>query len=262
MTLPPRRRIVITGISRGIGRSLALAAAERGYDVAGIHRGSDPRTSDQLVRELEARGSSAIIAVGDAGKTEDVERLSGEVVDAWGGIDVWVNNAARLLVRPFLEMRDEDWEAIINTNLLGYVRGARAAARCMVPNGRGRIINISSVVADQPPTEMTGYVAAKGGITGFTRALAVELGPYGITVNAVAPGATETPLNSASWTDDVRSTYRSRIPLGRIASPEDIADAILLVASEQAGYITGQVITVDGGLHLNGSVGHVQHDPQ
>lgn len=251
-----RPRLVVTGISRGIGRSLALAAADAGYDVAGIHRSPDPTISAELTAELEARGAAAIILVGDAGDTDDIDRLGSDVAAAWGGIDVWVNNAARLLVRPFTQMTDDDWASILNSNLMGYIRGARAAARYMVPARAGRIINVSSVVAEQPPTEMTGYVTAKGGITGFTRALAVELGEHGVTVNAIAPGATETPLNAESWTSAVREIYRDRIPLRRIATAEEIADAILLVASARSRYITGQVITVDGGLLLNGSVGH------
>ncbi|WP_378143962.1 SDR family NAD(P)-dependent oxidoreductase [Cnuibacter sp. UC19_7] len=251
-----RPAIVITGVSRGIGRALALTAAEAGYNVAGIHRGTDPAVSDELSREIESRGGQAMIMTGDVGVTADVDAAADRVISEWGGIDVWVNNAARLLVRPFTDMADEDWLSLLGSNLLGYIRGARAASRAMIPAGYGRIINVSSVVAEQPPTHMTGYVTAKGGITGFTRALAVELAPFGVTVNAVAPGATETPLNTDSWTEDVRETYRERIPLQRIATPEDIADAILLVASESSRYITGQIIAVDGGLTLNGSVGH------
>jgi Dehydrogenases with different specificities (related to short-chain alcohol dehydrogenases) len=253
---PLKKTVVITGISRGIGRSAAMSFAAEGYNVAGLHRGEDPKISEDLARSIEAAGGEALIQTGDTRVTADVDRLAAAVVARWGRIDVWVNNAARLLVTPFLQMSDEDWEDILSSNLLGYIRGARAAARCMVPAGSGRIINISSAVATFPPTEMAGYVVAKGGITGLTRALAVELGQHGVTVNAIAPGATETPLNTDSWTDQVRQTYRERIPLRRIAEPDEIADAILMFASEGARYITGQILTVDGGLTLNGSVGH------
>ncbi len=248
--------VVVTGISKGIGRAIALRAATQGACVAGIHRGSDPEATEHLSAEISAAGGTPLILTGDTGSTSDVDRLADAVSDRFGGIDVWINNAAALLVQPFLSMTDDDWMAIINSNLMGYIRGARAAAAVMVPAGRGSIVNISSVVADQPPTEMTGYVVAKGGISGLTRALAVELGPLGVTVNSVAPGATETPLNTDSWTEDVRATYRDRIPLGRIATPEEIADVALFFASDAARYVTGQTVSVDGGLLLNGSVGH------
>jgi len=251
-----RHAVVVTGISKGIGKAIALRAAAQGACVAGIHRGSDPGATEHLSAEISAAGGTPLILTGDTGLTSDVDRLADAVLDRFGGIDVWVNNAASLLVQPFLSMTDEDWVSIINSNLMGYIRGARAAAAVMVPAGRGSIINISSVVAEQPPTEMTGYVVAKGGISGLTRSLAVELGPLGVTVNSVAPGATETPLNTESWTEQVRSNYRDRIPLGRIASPEEVADVALFFASDAARYVTGQTISVDGGLLLNGSVGH------
>ncbi|MFJ6453826.1 SDR family NAD(P)-dependent oxidoreductase [Paenarthrobacter sp. NPDC091669] len=251
-----RQIVVVTGISKGIGRAIALRAAAQGACVAGIHRGSDPEATERLSTEISALGGTPLILTGDTGSTADVDRLAGSVSERFGRVDVWINSAASLLVQPFLSMADEDWMSIINSNLMGYIRGARAAAAIMVPAGRGSIVNISSVVADQPPKEMTGYVVAKGGISGLTRSLAVELGPLGVTVNSVSPGATETPLNTDSWTDEVRATYRDRIPLGRIATPEEIADVALFLGSDAARYVTGQTISVDGGLLLNGSVGH------
>lgn len=256
MTNPRPRTVAITGVSRGIGRAAALAFAEQGYRVAGLHRGTDAEVSLELEQAITDQGSEACIMVGDTALTHDVDALADEVARRWGGIDVWVNNAAQLLVKPFLAMTDDDWHSLLEVNLFGYIRGARAAARHMVPAGRGTIINLSSAVDPLPPTDMTAYVTAKGGIGGLTRALAVELGPAGVTVNSVAPGATETPLNAASYTSEVRQTYNDRIPLARIASPEEIADSIVMMASAGARYVTGQTLLVDGGLTLNGSVGH------
>lgn len=255
-TEKPAERVVITGVSRGIGRATALAYAARGGKVAGLHRDPDPKVSAELSDAIRAAGGEPMIHVGDTRSTSDIDRLADSAAAAWGGLDVWVNNAARLLVKPFLEMSDDDWSSLLDSNLIGYIRGARAAARHMVPAGSGAIVNISSAVDPFPPTDMTGYVTAKGGIAGFTRSLAVELGPLGVRVNALSPGATETPLNDQSWTEEVRHTYRERIPLRRIASAEEIADAIVMMGSDAARYITGQVLLADGGLTLNGSVGH------
>ncbi|MCU1475338.1 MAG: hypothetical protein JWQ64_31 [Subtercola sp.] len=253
---PSPLRVVITGVSRGIGRATALAYADAGARVAGLHRGSDAGVSDGLSAAIRERGGEPLIRVGDTKNTADVDALADEVAAEWGGIDVWVNNAARLLVQPFLSMDDHDWMDLLDSNLGGYIRGCRAAARHMVPAGTGSIVNISSAVDPFPPTDMTGYVTAKGGIAGLTRSLAVELGPHGVRVNSVAPGATETPLNDESWNDEVRATYRERIPLRRIAEADEVAAAILMMGSESARYVTGQVLLVDGGLTLNGSVGH------
>lgn len=249
-------RVVVTGVARGIGRSTALAFARTGASVAGLDRELEGSTLEQLVTELAAAGGTPLLRSGSTARTADVDAIADTAAGAWGGIDVWVNNAAVQLVKAFQDTDDADWETLLGTNLLGYVRGARAAVRHMAPARAGHIINVGSAVEPLPPTQMTAYATAKGGISAFTRALAVELGPIGITANVIAPGATETPMNAASWTDEVRHTYRSRVPLRRIATPDDIADAIVMFAGSSARYITGQVVMVDGGLTIDGSVGH------
>jgi NAD(P)-dependent dehydrogenase (short-subunit alcohol dehydrogenase family) len=254
------RRVVITGASRGIGQATALALAQAGANVAFDYKGATSDAEDTAAG-IRARGREAIVLQGDTADASHVDELARAAVDAWGGIDVWVNNAARLMVKPFMEMTDEDWHGLLAVNLHGYYHGCRAAARQMLEQGGGRIVNVTSVVATQPIAELSAYVTAKGGILGLTKTLAVELGPHGITVNAISPGATDTPLNQVAYTPEVRRNYNERIPLGYIASPEEVGDAIVFLASEAARYVNGHELVVDGGIILNGNVGHARtHD--
>ena len=211
---------------------------------------------------IRAAGRRAIVLQGDTGVAAHVQELADRVTAEWGGIDIWINNAAGLMVKPFLELTDEDWHGLLAANLHGYFYGCRAAARQMVAQGGGgRVINVTSVVDIQPIAELSAYVTAKGGILGLTKTLAVELGPHGITVNALSPGATDTPLNEVAYTPQVRANYNERIPLGRIASPEEIADPFVFLASDASRYVTGVELVVDGGIVLNGNVGHARtHD--
>jgi len=249
------RRAVVTGASTGIGSAIAQALGAAGAHVAGIDKADGSRTA-AAVRE---HGVECLMLEGDTGRVEDVERLAAAAVEQLGGIDIWVNNAARLMVKPLLETSDEDWHGLLAANLHGYFYGCRAAGRAMIAQGTGgRIVNVSSAADILVVADLGAYVAAKGAIVAMTKVLALELADHAITVNALAPGAIDTPLNKTAWSEDVRRVYEQRIGLHRIGTAEEVADAALFLASDASRYITGQELVVDGGLTINGSVGHAR----
>jgi len=237
------RRVVVTGASSGIGASIASAFAASGARVAGISLdGGAP--------------VDGIFVAGDTGDVDAVDGLARRVEETWGGIDVWVNNAARLFLKPLVDTSDEEWHELLRANLHGYFYGCRAAARAMLAQPRGRIVNVGSAARILAVPGFTAYTAAKGAIEALTKTLALELAPHGITVNAVAPGAIDTPMNANAYTPEVRRTYHERIPMQRIGTADEVADVVLFLASDAARYVTGQELVVDGGLTINGAVGH------
>jgi NAD(P)-dependent dehydrogenase (short-subunit alcohol dehydrogenase family) len=252
------RRAVVTGASTGIGSAIALALGAAGAHVAGIYK-TDPEGAERTETGVREHGVECFLLEGDTGSVADVDRLASLACDRFGGIDIWVNNAARLMVKPLLETSDEDWHGLLAANLHGYFYGCRAAGRAMVAGGAGgRIINVSSAADILVVADLGAYIAAKGAIVAMTKVLALELADHAITVNAIAPGAIDTPLNKTAFTPEVRAVYEQRIGLHRLGTAEEVADATLFLASDASRYMTGQELVLDGGLTINGTVGHVR----
>jgi 3-oxoacyl-[acyl-carrier protein] reductase len=238
---------LITGASQGIGRDTALALAQAGAKVAVAARNEEKLVS--LVGEIESAGGTALAVKMDVADAEQVKAGFKQVLDKFGRLDILVNNAAITRDGLSMRMKPDDWEAVLKTNLTGAHLCIQQALSTMMRARAGRIINISSVVAQSGNAGQANYVASKAGLIGLTKAVAIEIASRNVTVNAVAPGFIETPMTDV-LPDKVKDELKTRIPLGRMGSPRDVAAAIVFLASDEAAYITGHVLNVNGGMHL------------
>lgn len=238
---------VVTGGSRGIGKAVCLALASEGACVVVNFFPGMEADAEAVVAEIESAGGRAVAVAGDVSRIDDFERLVEQTLELFGRIDILVNNAGITRDGLIIRLKEEDWDAVIDTNLKGVFNGIKAVARVMLKQRRGRIINISSVVGITGNAGQTNYAAAKAGIIGLTKSAARELAARGITVNAIAPGYIVTPM-TAGLPEPVREELTQRIPMQRLGQPEDVANAVLFLASDMASYITGQTLHVDGGM--------------
>jgi len=239
---------LVTGASRGIGRAIALELARSGADVAVNYSGSE-QAAEEVVKEIEAMGRRAMKIKANVGSSEEAESMVSQVLEAYGRLDILVNNAGITRDNLIMRMKEEEFDQVINTNLKGVFNCLKAVTRPMMKQRSGRIINISSVVGALGNPGQSNYVAAKAGVIGLTKAAARELASRGITVNAVAPGFIVTDMTD-KLSEDQKAALMPQIPLSRLGQPEDIARAIRFLASEDAAYMTGQTLHVDGGMYM------------
>lgn len=240
------RVALVTGGGRGIGRAIAVRLAEEGAKVAVSYR-SNEEEAEKTAKMVREAGGECEIFKGDVASPEDVEALFKGVGEAFGGVDILVNNAGVTKDNIMLRMKEDEFDDVIRTNLKGTYLCTRAVLRGMVRARWGRIVNVSSVVGLVGNAGQANYAASKAGIIGLTKSVAREVAPRGITVNAVAPGYVETEL-TGRLPDEIKEQIRTQIPAGRIGESEEIAEVVAFLAGEGASYVTGQTISVDGGM--------------
>ncbi|PLX90740.1 MAG: 3-oxoacyl-ACP reductase [Desulfuromonas sp.] len=238
---------LVTGASRGIGRSISLALAGQGAKIVAVD--VDLQATEEFVAELKEQGTEAVAVQGNVTIADDVAEMMKVAVDTFGRIDILVNNAGITRDALLLRMKDEDWDAVLSVNLKGAFLCSRAAAKIMSKQRYGRIVNIASVVGQMGNAGQANYCASKAGLMGLTRSNARELAKRNVTVNAVAPGFIATAMTEA-LPEAKRQELAAQIPLERLGSAEDIAHAVVFLASDNAAYITGQVLGVNGGMYM------------
>ncbi|MEM3550458.1 MAG: 3-oxoacyl-[acyl-carrier-protein] reductase [Candidatus Bathyarchaeia archaeon] len=237
--------VVVTGAARGIGSSIALEFAKEGAKVVV----NDVIEGIPVVEKIRSMDGASIFFKADVSNVEDVEKLFSQVLEVFGRVDILVNNAGVTRDALIHKMKVEDWDIVMDVNLKGAFLCSKMASEHMMRRSYGRIINISSVVGQMGNVGQSNYASSKAGLIGLTKALALELAPYGITVNAIAPGFTKTEM-TRKMPEKIAKRFVERIPLGRMAEPEEIAYLTVFLASDLAKYITGQVIAVNGGLYM------------
>jgi len=239
---------IVTGARRGIGRAIALALAREGANV--VVGDTSQEDCQKVVDEIEGLGRRGLALKCDVSSSHDVEDMVRKTVARFGRVDILVNNAGIISYRPFLELTDEDWDKTLNVNLKGQFLCARATARDMVKNNWGRIINIASISSGGCGIAfplIAHYTASKGGVVALTEALALELTPHGVNVNAICPGAIDTDMAKGVKEGGQLAQVLARIPKGRLGQPEEIANLAVFLASEESNYISGAAIVIDGG---------------
>jgi NAD(P)-dependent dehydrogenase (short-subunit alcohol dehydrogenase family) len=237
---------LVTGANSGIGKTIISRLARSGYDVA-INYKVDADSAESLAKELQESGLRAVSVYADVGDSKDVARMFETILCTFGKIDALVNNAGVQVWKPLLEVEEADWDRVINTNLKGCYLCTQHAARNMKERRSGAIVNIGSGCNKVPFPNLSGYTASKGGMEMFTKSAAMELGPHGIRVNCIAPGAIETERTKNEVADFTKSWSRLT-PLRRIGTPDDVAAAVEFLLSDNASFISGQTLGVDGGL--------------
>lgn len=243
-----KKTAIVTGGSRGIGRAVAVRLAKDGMNLVINYRGNSAAAeeTERLCREL---GAEVLLVQGDVSRAEDCEKLAAQAKEAFGRVDVLVNNAGITRDGLLARMTEEDFRAVLDVNLVGPWNMMKAVNRIMMKQRYGRIVNLSSVTGLMGNMGQTNYAAAKAGILGMTKSYAREVASRGITVNAVAPGFIDTDMTEA-MPEGAKDKIVTEIPMGRTGKPEDVAEAVAFLASEQAGYITGEVLRVDGGMAM------------